>query len=275
MIGYIKKFLQNFREYIVLIILLIISLITISLNNSESVKTFRTVSFGYYAFINSIPTWISEIFNNNSEMEELRQHNAELMLQVNLLREYGMENFQLKEMLAFEDSTNFSLQPSKIISKFTTGTEGYYVLNKGVSDSILVGMPVISEKGLVGIITEVSEDFCVLRILINSKSKITVRNQRSGIDGIMAWDGTNLIIKNIPTTFDFKEGDRIVTSSFSVVAPPSIPVGIVSSKKKTAAGLLSNILMKPFVDFNSLKNVFILKIVPSRQIDNLELNLFK
>ena len=80
-------------------------------------------------------------------------------------------------------------------------------------------------------------------------------------------------MKNVPATADINNGDRVVTSVLSTILPPSIPIGLVVNKESNISGLLSDILIKPFVDVSSVKNVFILSAVRSNQIDSLELNL--
>ena len=83
------------------------------------------------------------------------------------------------------------------------------------------------------------------------------------------------MMKNIPTTYDVQLGDRIVTSEFSTIFPPSIPVGIVTAKETNISGLLNYVTVEPFVDVNALSNVLVMKIIQSKQINDLELNLMK
>jgi cell shape-determining protein MreC len=72
-----------------------------------------------------------------------------------------------------------------------------------------------------------------------------------------------------------KVGDRIETSDFSSLFPPSIPVGIVEKKETNVLGLLHNITIRPFADIPAANNLFILKIVPSKQMNDLEMNLLR
>ena len=51
--------------------------------------------------------------------------------------------------------------------------------------------------------------------------------------------------------------------------------GLVVRKDSRISGVLSNVIINPFVNVNDLKNVFVLKVVESHQIDQLELNLLK
>ena len=165
--------------------------------------------------------------------------------------------------------------PSAIISKLVSKIHGNFVIDVGTSDSVDVGMPVINHLGLVGIVTDVSSNFSVVRTLYNSNLALAVVDQRSNVAGIMDWNGIELVMKNIPTTYDVMIGDRIVTSEFSTILPPSIPVGVVVDKETNISGLLNSITVRPFVEIPSLKNVFVLQIIQDTQIDSLELNLLK
>ena len=121
----------------------------------------------------------------------------------------------------------------------------------------------------------VSEEFSLVRTFQNSNFKIAARNQNSGIDGILSWDGSQLLISKIPTTSDMEIGDRIISSDLSTIIPPSIPIGLIVKKEKSVSGLLSNIILKPFVELNSIRNVFVMQVIPGKQIEGLELNLLK
>ena len=272
---FFKNLIENFREYIALIALLLVSLFLLSLNNKPGIERFRSISFGMFAYVTSAVNSAANIFSDDDEIEKLKLNNAELMLQVNKLRNYALQNSHLRQMLEMKDTSAYPLIAADIISKLTSKVEGNYIINVGADKGITKGMPVINEQGLIGIVVDVADNFSSVRNLENTKLNIAVTNQRSNINGILSWNGQRHVIKNIPTTFDMKVGDRIETSSFSTILPPSIPVGIVEEKETEVSGLLSNIFIKPFADVKSIENLFVVKIVQDVQIDSLELNLFK
>ena len=78
-------------------------------------------------------------------------------------------------------------------------------------------MPVINDQGLMGIIYSTSDDFSIARTLRNRDLKLTVKDERSRIDGIMKWNGEDLVMVDIPKTYDIKPGDRIITSELSSI----------------------------------------------------------
>ncbi|MBU1100405.1 MAG: rod shape-determining protein MreC [Bacteroidetes bacterium] len=275
MINYFRRFFFSFKEYIILICLLIISLAILSANDSAEVKNLRKISFATFAVFNSAVDWVGDFFIDDQELLKQRKINAELMLQVNKLREYGLENFALKEMLGFKKEALHNLIPAKVISKFVSDIQGTYVINLGTEDSINVGMPVVTEKGLAGIVIESSENFSLIRTLKNIALKIAVVNQRSNVDGVLKFNGEKLIIENIPTTYNIGIGDRMMTSDFSTIFPPSIPVGVISGTVTDISGVLTTLEVEPYVDLEALRNVFVIQFKQSKQIDSLELNLLR
>jgi len=66
-------------------------------------------------------------------------------------------------------------------------------------------------------------------MIVNVDFRASTKIQRSRVDGIIAWDGKTLLLKNVAKTQDVREGDAIITSEYSNAFPPGIKVGIVSS----------------------------------------------
>ncbi len=275
MFRFLSKVWTNFREYIALILLILLSLIILSQNKNPNVQKIRAIAFGSFATVTSVISDLFSVTNLKRENEELRETNANLMLQISRLREYGIVNKELKDLLAFKDTTGFPLIPASIVSRSLSMTQNTITLNAGKKDGVLPGMPVINDKGFIGIVNSVSEDFSIARTLNNVDLRLTVMDERSRINGILKWTGEELIIINIPNTFDVQAGDRIITSDVSSIVPIPIPVGIVEEFRRGEEGVFSYIRVKPFADLAPVENVFILAMVKSKQIDNLELNFYR
>lgn len=272
---FFRRIISDYKEYIVLLVLSVISLVVLRNNDSSKIRNLRIIGLGYFAAVNSVVSGFTDLFGGGSPAEELKKQNAGLVLELNRLRKYGLENESLRNMLAFRDTSSYPLLAAEVISKLVTKTQGNFIINRGNRDSVKTGMPVINEKGLVGIVAEVAEKFSVIKTIENSRLNIAVTIQRNDVDGILSWTGSRLIIKDIPTTYDVEVGDRIITSDFSSVFPPAIPVGVVVKKDSVQLGLLHNITVKPYADPGSVSNLFVVMIRQSRQVNQLELNLMK
>lgn len=273
MIRFFDTLWENFKEYIVLVILLIVSLILLSQNNSQGIQKVRSIAFGTFASVTSIFTDIFNINNLKTENENLRRTNAEMMLHLSRLREYAIVNEDLKGLLVLKDSSKYPLITATIVSKSLTKSQGTITLNVGKSDSVKVGMPVITDKGLVGIIYSISDNYSIARTLTNVDLKITVKSERTRENAVMKWNGEWLVMVNVPKTFDLKRGDRIVTSEISSIIPFPLPVGLVYEIGNVDQGIFNEIRVHPFVDFQKVENVFVLGIIKSKEIDDLQFNL--
>jgi rod shape-determining protein MreC len=274
MIKFLTNLWKNFKEYIVLVILVITSLVVLSQNRNPQVQKFRAVAFGSFAAVTSL---LSDLFNTQGikqQNEELRKINAELMLHISLLREYGIENSELKSLLNFKDSVNLPLKPANVISKSLSVTQNTLTLNVGLKDSVQVGMPVINYAGLIGIVLSTSDDFSIVRTIRNVDLKIAVKNERNRVNGIMKWDGEKLFMNDVSKSFDFEIGDRIVTSEFSSIIAIPIPVGVVQKVNNTETGVFNQIIIQPFANILKVEDVLVLRLVQSKQKENLELNFF-
>lgn len=267
------KFTKIYRDYLVTAILLLISLSVIPLNNHSSLNTLKTYAFGSFAFVTAAVNEITGIFSDDEKVAQLRKRNAELMLENNLLREFALENNELKRLLNYYEESEYPLIPATVVSKLVSDVQGNFIINTGSEDSVQVGMPVINEFGLIGIVTETSNNFSVVRTFTNTDFKVAVKDQRSNYEGILTWDGKKLFIKNVPTTADLQVGDRLVTSEFSSLIPPFIPVGIIYKKETTLYGLLSKVYVEPFVDLPRIRNLLVLKVIKSREVKDMEMNL--
>lgn len=275
MLNFFRRIVADYKEYILLIVLSIISLTLLSKNEKPQVKHLRTIALGNFAVLNELIESVTSFFRKDISLDELTKENAKLMLEVNRMRKLKSENDELHAMIAYRDTSKYPLIPAKVISKLVTKIQGNFIINKGFSDGIKKGMPVLSEKGLVGLIMDVAENYSVVRTLYNSNLNIAITMQRTNVNGILTYDGRNLVVKDIPSTYDVQVGDRVETSDFSSLFPPSIPVGIVQKKESNVLGLLHIITITAFADISGANNLFILKIVPSKQINELEMNLLK
>ena len=265
---------KKFKEYIVLVLLLIISLIILSSSQKQSAKKASSVFFGVFANFSSVISDALDIAKYKSENSSLRKTNAELMLEINKLRQYGIENSELKNLLGIKDTLHYPILPANVVSKSLSRSQGTFTLNVGRRDSVRPGMPVINEFGLVGIVYSTSSNYSIVRTLENLDLSLTVKDERSRVDGVMKWNGANLVIINVPKTFDVEPGDRIITSDLSSIVAMPVPIGVVVGLNNVETGIFNEVKLKPFVDFVTTENVFVIKVVESKEEDNLELNFF-
>lgn len=275
MIKYIQQIIYQFKEYFILLLLVLISLFLISKSENPKAKRIQAFALANFAIVQNFTSSFVSIFVKDESIEELKKQNALIMLQLEKLRKAEKENAELRSLLGLKDTSKYSLVAANIVSKLVNKFQGNCIIDKGREQGLVKGMPVINSKGLVGILMDVEQNYSVVKTIYNTSLNIAVTIPRTNVNGVLNFNGRDLIIKNIPTTYDVKVGDVIQTSDFSTTFPPAIPIGNIEKKELNMLGLLHSLYVKPFSDINTTNFLFVIKVIPSKQINNLEMNLIK
>ncbi len=264
----IYSILLLFKEYAILSILVVCSIVLMSMNNNPQLQYIRSLAVTAAGVAENTFSFIPNLFALSEENAVLRRRVIELADEVAKLREARLENIRLRKTLGFASSTPLKLQPAEVVSKNLHLLHNTLIVDAGTDDSIRVSMPVISDAGLVGRVTVVSPRFSIVQILLNRDFRASVKIQRSRVDGILAWEGgTTVIIKNISKSQDVRIGDVVMTSEYSNTFPANIEVGVVSSVSEEVGNLFKKVEVQPSVDFTRLEEVFVVRAAPDTARD--------
>ena len=202
------------------------------------------------------------------ENEELTKENIELenkLLEYDKLKE---ENDRLREVLNFKNSKdNYSYVGTNIIGYSGESFSNGYIIDKGENDGILKGMVVISDKGLVGQVTSTGSNWAIVESLLNENIAVSVmvnstRETTGILEGYVTRSNSGLTkVTNLPLDSEIKEGDVIVTSGLGQIYPKEIRIGEVISVESDEIKSMKTAIVKPYVDFDKLEDLFI--IIPN------------
>jgi rod shape-determining protein MreC len=263
-------FLIGVKEYLILTLLIVISLIMIFSNDNTQIRFIRAVAIGTFGTVQSGISAIPNVFELEEENEFLREKNIKLSNEISSLKESKLENIRLTKLLNFKQKNELEVISASIVNKSLIQTRNTITLDVGESNGVRYNMPVITDDGLVGRIVATSNDYSIAQILYNKDLKITVKTQRSRVDGILNFDGAgNLMMANVPKNADVNGGDIIITSEYSNTFPAGVPIGTVS-ETGNLDNLFKKIVIVPLVDFDVLEEVFVLKHIPSIEREELE-----
>lgn len=264
------SYLGNLKEYIIFSALVIVSLILIFQNDNVQVRFVRVIAVNVMGTVQSGFSIIPNVFELERENKTLRETNINLSKELSLLKEAKLENRRINQMLDFKTRTNYRVASGKIIGKTLIQTRNNITIDIGENDSVKVGMPVITDKGLVGKIVATSGNYSIAQILLNKDLKVSAKDQRSRVDGIISWDGEGKVrMKNVSKSADVQIGDIIITSEYSNSFPAGIPIGYVTTDG-TLDNLFKNIEVECFVNFENLEEVFVLKYLSDDERKDLE-----
>jgi rod shape-determining protein MreC len=263
--------LLAFREYVVCVLLCIISLVLLSSNNNTQVRAVRSYTVGFVGIMQDILSVVPNVIELQRENGILRQLNVNLSDEVNRLREARLENLRLRSMLEMREHSAFHLVPADIVGKSLHLLRNTVTLNVGENSGVKPDMPIISESGLVGRILLTSGHYSIGQLMLNKDFRASAKIQRSRVDGIITWDGGAwLDLKNVAKSQDVKEGDVVTTSEYSSTFPQDIRIGYVSRVTETPGNLFKEIQIAPSVDFPTLEQAFVIIALPDTERANLE-----
>ena len=262
--------LYEYREYAILSGFIVLSFILMALNDNPQVKRIRAISTVTFGVVQEQLSFIPTYLSLKSENEFLRRINIELADEVQRLREAKLENLMLHQLLNLKDQLPFKLTTARVVNKNLIMLRNTITLDVGTEEGIQQYMPVVSEGGLVGIIISLTPHYSVANILLNTDFRVSGKIQRSRVDGIVAWNGKTLTLKNIPKTRDVRTGDVVTTSEYSQAFPPNIRVGIVNDVHDQPSSLFKSITITPGVDFIKLEEVFVVLFTPEKERSELE-----
>ena len=210
--------------------------------------------------------------NVKKENEELTAKNAELE---NKLIEYERmkdENTRLREMFDYsQTNANYDYLGCNIIGYSGGNISNGYIIDKGTKDGVEKDMVVITPAGLVGKVTKASSSFAIVQTILNENIAVAAMvestDETTGIlQGITDSKNKNLTeLSNIPIESAIKEGDKILTSGLGEMYPKEIRIGEVISVEVDNVGIMKRAVVKPYVDFNKLEELFI--VVPKEKVD--------
>ncbi|MDQ7093841.1 rod shape-determining protein MreC [Desulfosporosinus sp. PR] len=150
-----------------------------------------------------------------------------------------------------------------------------FTLNRGSKDGLAVNDPVIGDLGLVGKIVSVSPTTSEVLMILDGDGQVSavVRGSTgSGTFGIVQGTykrGSRLTPEgNLEMLFRRDDsvniGDLVLTSGFGGVYPQDVPVGKVKQIQLDPSGLLKTAYIEPLVDFDSLEEVNVVKMVGAK-----------
>lgn len=269
------RHLGDLKEYIIFSSIVLVCLIMIFQNENVQVRFMRGAAVSIIGSIQSTFSIIPNIFQLERENKQLRETNNTLSNEVSQLKESKLENIRLTGMLEFKQRNNYRMVTAKIVGKTLIQTRNNITLNVGEKDSVKTGMPVITDRGLVGKIVATSANYSIAQILLNKDLKISAKDQRSRVDGILSWDGENkLQLKNVSKSSDVLVGDVVITSEYSNHFPAGIPIGYTLTAG-TVDNLFKKIEVEPFVNFETLEEVFVLRYLTNEERQSLEKKYFE
>lgn len=220
--------------------------------------------------------------DNVDDYFDLRSQNEMLLNENRTLREKLSSSYiKLSENFSIFNDTVFKQQyhylPAKVINVTTNRRVNFVTINVGEKDGVELNMGVISDKGIVGVVQNVSKHFSTVRTVLDKSNYsfspyVTLEN--SGYNGPISWKGVNDVhhvkIEDIAQHVNVTIGEKVFSRSETGLFPEGVLVGEVDSLYDEPGNNFHDIYVKLATDFKSISYVYVIKNILKEEQKNIE-----
>ncbi len=254
------RFLSKNSFIFLFVFLLFVSFVLLVQNNNyQNSKVFNSSNFligNLYSTINNV----NDYFNLKEDNAKLAEQNAKLQAtQIGTFTKIYGTTVEINDTVYAQ---KYVYTSAKAINNSTNRRENYITIDKGSINGIKSGMGVVSPKGIIGTVKNVSENFCSVMSVLHEKNAVSAKIKKSGYIGSLVWELGNYRIaqlRDIPNHVKLNKGDTIITSGYSLVYPEGVIIGTVKDFDLPEGNNFYNIDIEFSVDYKSLSHVFIVK----------------
>ena len=200
------------------------------------------------------------------ENEELRTQLADAQQNLNRVQLNQEELDNLKSLYDMDQNyADYDKIAANVIGKDAGNWFSVFLIDRGSNDGITVGMNVLADGGLAGIVIQVGPNYAKVRSIIDDNSNVSARNLSTSDLCVVSG---SLKTMNESSLIDFddlrdkedqaKVGDQIVTSNISDMFLEGIPIGYITDIKTDSNNLTKSGHIATIVDFEHLDDVFVI-----------------
>ncbi|HWR00234.1 MAG TPA: rod shape-determining protein MreC [Chlorobaculum sp.] len=260
------RFIAKHTAYLYFLLYCGISIMLIQLQKKETLDAIRQRGLAVNASV-------AERISGFTGILTLRQENEHLLLQnARLFSQVVHQQQELRDAKAVQSASTDApawarqLKIARIVDRRFSATDNMLIIDAGASQGISRDMTILTPDGLVGRVTDVSQNYARILPVINKDFMVSVVSDSTRTLGILSWqngDESIAHMEHVPVSSSLKVGEQVTTSDYSTFAIRGIPVGKVVRISKDK--LFCNIDIRLAVDFSSLSYVLISPAKPSKE----------
>jgi rod shape-determining protein MreC len=177
------------------------------------------------------------------------------------------ENERLRALLDLRASFTVKSQAAEVLYESTDPYSRKVVIDRGQTQGLVVGSPVITEAGVIGQLTRLYPLSSEVTLLVDKDAAVPVLNVRTGSRSVAlgSTSGDGLELRFMAGNADVQVGDELRTSGLDGVYPPGLPVArVVDVDRKSQAGF-ARIRLLPVASPDAVRHVLVLEPIGLQQ----------
>ena len=211
----------------------------------------------------SVSTQVTGSVTEFVDLDALSRDNATLREQLVDYENTQKENEQLKVQLDItEDAPENTLRAATVIGRDPNDAFYGFSIDQGTLAGISVGDPVITQQGLVGVVTQAYATTSKVTTLLSEDVNVSAVVPSRGESGVISSDITSasaglLRLSYLSNDTQVQEGDIVTTSGVGGTYPADVIIGQVQSVQKSENDISNYAVIKPYEDLTSVQDVFV------------------
>ena len=181
------------------------------------------------------------------------------------VEQLAQENARLRNLLALRDRITTPAAAAEVLYDAADPYTRKIIIDKGLTQGIEAGSPVIDESGVLGQVTRVHPLISEVTLVTDREQAIPVLNARTGARSVAFGDpitrGGSLELRFMAGNADVQAGDILTTSGVDGVYPPGLPVAKVVTVERRADSAFARISCAPQALVDGARHVMVLKPV--------------
>ena len=181
------------------------------------------------------------------------------------VEQLAQENARLRNLLALRERITTPAEAAEVLYDAADPYSRKIIIDKGLTQGIAAGSPVIDESGVLGQVTRVHPLMSEVTLVTDRDHAIPVLNARTGARSVAFGDpitrGGSLELRFMAGNADVQAGDILTTSGVDGVYPPGLPVAKVVSVERRADSAFARISCSPQALVDGARHVMVLKSV--------------
>lgn len=201
---------------------------------------------------------------NYEENIKLKDEVAELQKQLADYENLKNENEQLREVAGVQEmSEDYKAVGGTIIARDATDRYYSFVIDKGSKHGISELDPVVTSRGLVGIVSKVYPTSCRVITILSPERSVSAREPRTTETGALTGsiellDEGKCVLKYLQRETAISKGNVICTSGESGRFPKNYVIGVVEEVRQQNDGKTAYAVVRPSEDIKEVSNVCVL-----------------
>jgi len=246
------------------ILIVFVLLIIISIDVDNRSKSNQSIVKDFVMFVEKVVKYPFNAFDKNKGKD---QSNSKIIKE-NVESAIEKDNQELRDLLDLNKTlTEYVPINATILSRNKSYWFNTLTIDKGTSDGIKKNMAVVTKKGLIGKISNVSRNSSEIKLITSDdvNFKVSIAIKTNDVDNYAILNGydkeTGLIkATGIDKTTPVNGGDTVVTSGLGEMFPSGIYIGKVEKVESDKYNLSKTVYIKTDQNFNSIHYVTVLKV---------------